>query len=80
MTTCSSIIGLGMMPLNIFIYSRFILPSSLLQGNIIPFDKIILNIGVTIVPVIVGILIRRYKPRWVDYIMKVIFYRILKND
>ena len=69
MTTCSSVVGLGLMPLNIFIYSRFI--ATVDSGEIIPFDKIVLNIALTIVPVAVGIAIRRYKPHWVPVIMKV---------
>lgn len=69
MTTCSSIVGLGMMPLNIFLYSQLIIPVD--AGNIVPYGEIILNITLTLIPVIVGIMIRNFRPAWVDYILKV---------
>jgi len=72
MTTCSSIAGLGLMPLNIFIYSRFIV--SLDSGQVVPFDKIVLNIAFTIIPVGIGIAIRHHRPTWVPIVMRVSFF------
>ena len=69
MTTCSSILGLGFMPLNIFLYSQLIVP--LESGQVVPFDKIVVNIALTIIPVLIGIAIRHFKPKWVDAVMKV---------
>lgn len=71
MTTCSSVLGLGFMPLNIFLYSQLIIP--LESGQVVPFDKIVINIALTIIPVGVGIAIRHYKPKWVKTVMKVSF-------
>nr|XP_002124965.2 uncharacterized protein LOC100186727 isoform X2 [Ciona intestinalis] len=68
MTTCSSVIGLGMMPLSIYLYSKLITP---LSADIVPFDKIIINILLTIFPVIVGIIIRHYRPQWTTIIMRI---------
>lgn len=68
MTTCSSVLGLGMMPLNIFLYSKLIVPMD--AGNVIPFTNIIINIAMTLVPVFIGLLIRHYREQWVNYIMK----------
>ncbi|CAK8673435.1 unnamed protein product [Clavelina lepadiformis] len=68
MTTCSSILGLGLMPLSIFLYSRFIIPLD--SGAVVPFDKIIINIALTIIPVCVGIAIRHFRPQWVTFVMR----------
>ena len=77
MTTCSSIVGLGMMPLNIFLYSKLIIPVD--AGSIVPYGNIILNITLTLVPVLFGILIRNFRPQWVDYVLKVNHILILNN-
>lgn len=69
MTTCSSVIGLGMMPLLLYLYSRFIIPID--GGDIIPFDKIIINIALTLFPVSLGLAIRRFRPGWMSKVMKV---------
>ena len=68
MTTCSSIFGLGLMPLNIYIYSQFIVP---VETGVVPFGKIVINIALTIIPVGIGILIRHFKPEWKLKVMRV---------
>lgn len=68
MTTCSSVLGLGFMPFNIWLYSRWIIS---VDGEAVPFDKIVISIALTIIPVGVGIAIRHFKKEWVDYIVKV---------
>lgn len=78
MTTCSSIIGLGMMPLSLYLYSQLIVPLD--SGDVVPYDKIIINIACTIVPVGVGIAIRHYRPQWTTYVKRVknvFFYQCL---
>ena len=69
MTTCSSVLGLAFMPLNIFLYSKLVIPLD--SGQVVPFDKIIFNIALTLFPVSIGIAIRHYKPQWVPKVMKV---------
>uniref|UniRef100_H2Y8C3 Solute carrier family 10 member 1 n=1 Tax=Ciona savignyi TaxID=51511 RepID=H2Y8C3_CIOSA len=68
MTTCSSVIGLGMMPLSIYLYSQLITP---LSASMVPFDKIVINILLTVLPVGAGIIIRHYRPQWTRNIMRV---------
>lgn len=68
MTTCSSVFGLAMMPLLLYCYSRYIIPIG--GAEIVPFDKIILNITLTIVPVSLGITIKHYRPSWTKNIMR----------
>ncbi|XP_039267149.2 uncharacterized protein LOC120342401 [Styela clava] len=68
MTTCSSVLGLGMMPFLLFCYSRYIIPID--SSEIVPFDKIILNVALTIVPVSVGIAIKHYRPKWTVHVMR----------
>uniref|UniRef100_H2Y8C2 Uncharacterized protein n=1 Tax=Ciona savignyi TaxID=51511 RepID=H2Y8C2_CIOSA len=67
MTTCSSVIGLGMMPLSIYLYSQLITP---LSASMVPFDKIVINILLTVLPVGAGIIIRHYRPQWTRNIMR----------
>ena len=69
MTTCSSVLGLALMPLNIFLYSKLIIPLD--SGQVVPFDKIVINIALTIFPVGIGIAIRHFRPHWVKNVMRV---------
>ncbi|XP_071504612.1 ileal sodium/bile acid cotransporter-like [Diadema antillarum] len=54
MTAFSSVLALGTMPLNIFIYIRFIVDEQLDT----PFDQIAMQLAIMITPLFVGILIR----------------------
>jgi len=72
MTCCSCIIGLGMMPLNVYLWSQFVAPAD--SNTVIPYKNICLSIVVTILPVIYGSLIRNYKPKYVKITKNVSFF------
>lgn len=67
MTTCSSIVGLGMMPLLLFILSRGF-PG---LENAVPYKGIITALVLTLVPCGAGILINHYKPKYSQIVQKV---------
>lgn len=73
MTTCSSLLGLGVMPLNIYLYSQLIMDDALGE-DVIPYGNIMINIALTLVPVFIGIVIGHFKPQWVNNTIKVGFF------
>ncbi|XP_033626717.1 ileal sodium/bile acid cotransporter-like [Asterias rubens] len=66
MTAFSTIVAMGMMPLNLFIYSR----SWTNDGAIIPYNSIIISLVLILVPVLIGMLIKYKKPSWCPIITK----------
>ncbi|XP_077987504.1 ileal sodium/bile acid cotransporter-like [Glandiceps talaboti] len=58
MTTCSTIVAFGMMPLLLFIYSR----SWTEDAVVIPYKQIVITLVFILVPVVVGMLLR-YKSK-----------------
>ncbi|XP_069138615.1 ileal sodium/bile acid cotransporter-like [Argopecten irradians] len=66
MTAASTVIAMGMMPLNLFIYSR----SWTDQSLVIPYVNIAISFVMTITPATVGILIRWKWPKLADVIVK----------
>lgn len=67
MTSCSTILALGMMPLLLFLYC---------QGfpdlhKMVPYLQIILSLFGIILPCGVGILINHYRPRYAQILKKV---------
>ncbi|XP_033626811.1 ileal sodium/bile acid cotransporter-like [Asterias rubens] len=67
MTAFSTIVAMGMMPLNLFIYSR----SWTNDGVIIPYSSIIISLVLIVVPVLIGMLIKYKKPSWCPIITKI---------
>ncbi|XP_013399432.1 ileal sodium/bile acid cotransporter-like isoform X1 [Lingula anatina] len=58
MTTCSTILAFGMMPLNLFIYSR-----SWTDDVVVPFLKIFITLLTVVIPAGIGVLIRWKLPK-----------------
>ena len=73
MTCCSCLFGAFMMPLNIFIWARFIDENA---EAVFPFSKITVNILITLVPVVFGFFIRKYFSAYVKIIKKVCVFKI----
>lgn len=67
MTTCSSIVALGMMPLLIYIYCKGF-PG---LENAVPYVGIIMSLVFTLLPCATGIVINHYKPNYTPVVKKV---------
>ncbi|XP_072050037.1 ileal sodium/bile acid cotransporter-like [Amphiura filiformis] len=67
MTTASTIFAFGMMPLNLFIYSR----SWTNETSVIPYKDIVITLVCTVVPFSFGLLIRYKLKRWAPYVEKI---------
>lgn len=68
MTTCSTLLALGMMPLCLFIYTKIWVDT----GNIvIPFDSIGISLVALVVPVSVGMFVNHKWPEKAKIILKV---------
>ncbi|XP_045917750.1 sodium/bile acid cotransporter-like [Micropterus dolomieu] len=66
MTTCSSIVALGMMPLLIYIYCKGF-PG---LENAVPYVGIIMSLVFTLLPCATGIVINHYKPNYTPVVKK----------
>ncbi|TKS76318.1 Sodium/bile acid cotransporter [Collichthys lucidus] len=73
MTTYSTLLGLGMMPLMLYIYCRGF-PNLV---KVIPYLRIVGSLVITIIASSIGILINRYRPRHAKIIEKVGFVVML---
>ena len=73
MTCCSCLFGAFMMPLNIFIWARFIDENA---EAVFPYSKITVNILITLLPVAFGFFIRKYFSAYVKIIKKVCVFKI----
>ena len=60
MTSCSSVLAMGMMPLLLYVYCQGF-PGLV---GVVPYGRIILALVMTIVPCSIGILITHYRPQW----------------
>ncbi|XP_030832262.1 ileal sodium/bile acid cotransporter [Strongylocentrotus purpuratus] len=60
MTAVSTVVAIGMMPLNLLIYSRRWTD----KKAVIPFINIIIGLVAIVIPVLIGMLIRWKKERW----------------
>ena len=67
MTTLSTTLAMGMMPLNLFIYSR----SWTGESAVIPYGNIAIALALILVPVALGMLIKYKKPSWCKLITRV---------
>ncbi|KAM4853463.1 hepatic sodium/bile acid cotransporter [Thomomys bottae] len=68
MTTCSTFIALGMMPLLLYIYSRGIYDGDLKDK--IPYGGILISLVMILIPCTIGIILKTKRPQYVPYIMK----------
>ncbi|KAJ8356267.1 hypothetical protein SKAU_G00190610 [Synaphobranchus kaupii] len=67
LTTCSTLLAFGMMPLLLYLYSQGI-PNI---ENLVPYTGIILSLVMTLVPCAIGIAINHHAPRYTPVIIKV---------
>lgn len=67
MTWLATALAIGMMPLNLWIYTRGFVTDDLK----IPYIKIIIGLVITIVPVAIGMIISRKLPKVAGIIVKV---------
>jgi len=74
MTCCSCLFGAFMMPLNIFIWARFIDENA---EAVFPYSKITVNILITLLPVAFGFFIRKYFSAYVKIIKKVTYILLI---
>eukprot|EP00057_Strongylocentrotus_purpuratus_P034815 XP_796623.1 PREDICTED: ileal sodium/bile acid cotransporter [Strongylocentrotus purpuratus] len=66
MSTVATLASVGMMPLNLFIYTRY---WEAAQINI-PYLEIATALALILIPVFIGIFIRHKKEKWTPYIIK----------
>ena len=77
MTVVSTVLAFVLMPLNIFIYTRFWvseLAESAITGSpftVVPYAKLFQALATTLGPTIVGVLIRRWSVKVADIIATV---------
>lgn len=70
MTSCSTLLALGMMPLLLYLYCQGF---SDLQ-NAVPYVEIIVSLVMILVPCGIGIIINTYRPQYSKIITKVCAY------
>uniref|UniRef100_A0A8C2WQF4 Ileal sodium/bile acid cotransporter n=1 Tax=Cyclopterus lumpus TaxID=8103 RepID=A0A8C2WQF4_CYCLU len=68
MTACSSILALGMMPLCLLIYTSTWTSTSTIQ---IPYDSIGITLVALLIPIALGIYVKRRWPHWAKKILKI---------
>ena len=73
MTSVATIVAIGMMPLNIFIYSRAFTTVKLTS---VPYVKIIIGLALILVPVAIGMLILKKLPKIARVIVNVSYIYI----
>ncbi|XP_078608664.1 ileal sodium/bile acid cotransporter-like [Branchiostoma floridae x Branchiostoma japonicum] len=66
MTSCSTVLAMGMMPLNLWIYSR----SWTDQSAVIPYDRIVIALASILGPALVGMLIKLWSERVANVVIK----------
>lgn len=75
MTSCSTLLALGMMPLLLYLYCQGF--SNL--HTAVPYAEIILSLVMVLVPCGIGILINTYRPRYSKIVTKVCAYLPVKE-
>ncbi|XP_036887612.1 sodium/bile acid cotransporter [Sturnira hondurensis] len=68
MTTCSTFLALGMMPLLLYIYSRGLYDGSL--RNKIPYGGIVTSLILILTPCTIGIFLSSKRPQYVRYVIR----------
>ena len=67
MTGASTVIGIGMMPLNAWIYSR----SWAQSETVIPYVSIIVGLATMMIPVVLGMIILAKWPKVANWLIRV---------
>ena len=67
MTAVSTAVAIGMMPLNLFIYTRVWTDDK----AVIPYVNIVTTLISILIPVAFGVLVRWWKKEWTKYITRV---------
>ena len=73
MTSVATTVAIGMMPLNLFIYSRAFTTENLTS---VPYVKIIIGLALILVPVAIGMLILKKLPKIARVIVNVSYIYI----
>uniref|UniRef100_A0A8C3WK11 Hepatic sodium/bile acid cotransporter n=1 Tax=Catagonus wagneri TaxID=51154 RepID=A0A8C3WK11_9CETA len=68
MTTCSTFLALGMMPLLLYLYSRGIYDGTLQDK--VPYGGIVISLILILIPCTIGIILNAKRPQYVRYITK----------
>jgi len=68
LTCCSSVVGVGLMPLNIYLWSLLLTTHNDL---VIPYGRIMVSIAITIIPVLIGSYISNYKQKYAKIAQKI---------
>nr|XP_054753745.1 ileal sodium/bile acid cotransporter-like [Lytechinus pictus] len=69
MTACSTALALATMPLNIFIYTRFLIQSENIET---PYGQIAMQIAILMTPILLGILLKYKLPSIKDKVLKIL--------
>ncbi|XP_064618751.1 uncharacterized protein LOC135482553 [Lineus longissimus] len=72
MTLISTIASLGMLPLWMFTLGELLLAELGMGDVTIPYENIIISLVMVIIPVGIGLIIKRYRPLWAKKIAKII--------
>uniref|UniRef100_A0A8C8R7Q5 Hepatic sodium/bile acid cotransporter n=1 Tax=Pelusios castaneus TaxID=367368 RepID=A0A8C8R7Q5_9SAUR len=68
MTTCSTLLALGLMPLLLYLYSRGLYKGDL-QGKV-PYKGIVISLAMMLIPCTIGIFLNAKKPQYTRLIIK----------
>ncbi|XP_010214864.1 PREDICTED: sodium/bile acid cotransporter [Tinamus guttatus] len=69
MTTCSTVLAIGLMPLLLYLYSR-----GLYEGDLeskVPYKGIIISLVLMLIPCAIGIILNEKKPQYTGFVIKV---------
>ncbi|NXK25561.1 NTCP protein, partial [Arenaria interpres] len=68
MTTCSTVLAIGLMPLLLYLYSRGLYEGDL-EGKV-PYKGIITSLVLMLIPCAIGIILNEKKPQYTSFIIK----------
>lgn len=69
MTTCSTVLAIGLMPLLLYLYS-----GGLYEGDLkgkVPYKGIITSLALMLIPCAIGIILNEKKPQYTGFVIKV---------
>lgn len=69
MTTCSTVLAIGLMPLLLYLYS-----GGLYEGDLkgkVPYKGIITSLTLMLIPCAIGIILNEKKPQYTSFVIKV---------
>ncbi|NXA44373.1 NTCP protein, partial [Nothocercus julius] len=68
MTTCSTVLAIGIMPLLLYVYSRGLYEGDL-EGKV-PYKGIIISLVLMLIPCAIGIILNEKKPQYTGFVIK----------